>query len=323
MISAVTLVIRYAGERTLNQCRQLITAQGVSESQIFVVEEAPFSAAMRASFEIGIREARPWTFCLDADVLLRPDSISNLLLEAAKKPENVCELQGLVLDKFFGGPRPAGNHLYRTSLLPEVLQRIPPEGTDIRPEYHTLQAMRADGFPWLQIPYIVGLHDDQQYYRDIYRKCMVQGVKHLYLADLFIPLWKRNMKTDPDFQVALHAFADSIKSPTQLYIDKNQDVYTTGFDHIAIQEKDALEANYFQLTNIETIVSGWEDAPEYQKYFSDRFGLITPVVTASVTKTRFQTFREIIREKGWVYGLINTLGMFFDSIGKYLIKKTA
>ncbi len=75
---------------------------------------------------------------MDADVSVLPNAISGLLDVANKLAAEACEVQGLVLDKFFGVPRPAGNHLYRTSLLSKALGLIPPEAQDIRPENSTL-----------------------------------------------------------------------------------------------------------------------------------------------------------------------------------------
>ena len=60
--NTTTLIIHSADERTFQLCQKLILEQGVPETQVFVVQEVPFSAAMRKSFEIGISEGRKWTF---------------------------------------------------------------------------------------------------------------------------------------------------------------------------------------------------------------------------------------------------------------------
>jgi hypothetical protein len=312
-----TLIIRSAGERTLELCKKLILELGVPEKQVFVVKEVPFSAAMRKSFEIGISENRKWTFCVDADVLLRQGSIAHMLSEAEKQAENVCEIQGLVMDKFFGGPRPAGNHLYRTSLLPEVIKRIPEEGVNIRPEYYTLLSMANDGYPWLQIPYIVGTHDEEQFNFDIYRKCYVQAVKHLELAGLFIPLWKRNIGQDKDFAMALQAFSDSIKYTGELYINSKQTVYLDGFGQSGIAEKAVLNAAHFSLEAIEQTIQNWEEPPEYKKYFPDRFGLKLPS-DKEPTETRGQRFKQIISEKGVFRGMLLIKARILISLGHRL-----
>lgn len=317
VFASLTLIIRSAGERTLELCKKLILEQGVPVAQVLVVQEVPFSAAMRKSFEIGISKDRKWTFCVDADVLLRPGSIAHMIGEAEKQPENVCEIQGLVMDKFFGGPRPGGIHLYRTSLLPEIIKRIPEEGVNIRPEHHTLLRMADDGYPWLQIAWIVGTHDDEQYNADIYRKCFVQGVKHLYLADLFVPLWKRNIEQDNDFAVALQAFADSIRHAGELYINSKQSVYLDGFRQSNMQEKGALNQSLISLDTIEQAILQWEEPPEYKKHFPDRFGP-NPQPDKISKETRGQRFKHIIGEKGIIKGILFIKAQALISLGHRL-----
>lgn len=312
-----TLIIRSSGERTLELCKKLILEQGVPENQVFVVHEVPFSAAMRKSFEIGISEGRKWTFYVDADVLLRPGSIAHMASEAEKQPDNVCEIQGLVMDKFFGGPRPAGNHLYRSSLLPEVIKRIPEEGVNIRPEHHTLLSMANDGYPWMQMPYVVGTHDDEQFNFDIYRKCFVQAVKHLELAGLFIPLWKRNIGQDNDFTMALQAFSDSIRYTGELYINSKQTVYLDGFRQSGIAEKANLNTAHFSLDAIEQTIQNWEEPPEYKKYFHNRFGLKLST-KEEPTETRGQRFNQIISENGFFRGMLLIKARILISLGHRL-----
>ena len=89
-------------------CKQLIVDQGVSAENLAVVKEAPFSAALKKSFELGMECGLKWTFCIDADVLLRPGAVETMVNLAEQEDEQVCEIQGFILDKFFGGPRNGG-----------------------------------------------------------------------------------------------------------------------------------------------------------------------------------------------------------------------
>jgi len=41
-LTTATLIIRSAGERTVELCKKLILEQGVTEAQVFVVQEVPF-----------------------------------------------------------------------------------------------------------------------------------------------------------------------------------------------------------------------------------------------------------------------------------------
>lgn len=292
------IILRSAAERTVELCRKLILDQGVPESQVLIVQEVPFSAAMKRSFRLGIASGLKWTFCIDADVLLRPGSIAYMINEAERQPENVCEIQGLVMDKFFDGPRPAGNHLFRTSLLNELIKKIPVEGVNIRPEFHALNKMKEDGYPWKQISYIVGIHDDEQYNFDIYRKCFVQGVKHLNYADLFVPLWKQNMRSDQDFKIGLKAFSDSISYDGPLYINSKQQIYANGFNQTGFDEKGPIDLSEFSLQRIDQSIRDWKESEFYLARFPGRFGLDDVQQDSSKKKSITNRIRDCIRKKG-------------------------
>jgi hypothetical protein len=251
----------------------LIVEQEISSSQVAVVREAPFSTAMRKSFQIGIESGLPWTYCIDADVLLRPGSIAQMLAIAEQQDSMVCEIQGYVLCKFFGGPRPAGNHLYRTELLEQALACIPSEGVDIRPEFHTLNTMQAKGFPWLTVPYLVGLHDFEQFYRDIFRKCFVQAHKHEYLTELFMSVWREGPKTDEDFRVAIAGYSKGIAHHGQVAIDVRQEHFQVNLSALGLAEKPELNPAEWTLAGIESQLANWVEPEIYLKWFPGRHGL--------------------------------------------------
>lgn len=198
----VTAVIRSAGERTEAACNHLLSSQ-VSEENISVIHERPFTKALERTFEIGMQRGRPWTLVVDADVLIRDGAISQILEMAEQAEDNVFEVQGRMLDKLFGGARPCGLHLYRTALLPEAIDCIPAQGVTMRPETLVLRRMASRGYPWVQEEIVVGLHDYEQYYRDIYRKAFAHAHKHGRYVPHLESLWRRLAEEDPDYQVAL------------------------------------------------------------------------------------------------------------------------
>ena len=251
----------------------MILEQGVQEKDLIIVREVPFSMSMKKSFEIGLERGKKWTFCIDADVLLRKHSIQKMIQFAENQKKNVCEIQGLVLDKFFSGPRGAGNHLYRTSLLRKVIERIPVEGEDIRPETNALNRMAADGYPWENVPYLVGVHDDEQYNFDIYRKSFVQAVKHLNYADLIVHHWKKNLEHDYDFRIALTAFSEGIRNTDTVYINSEQDLYRELFNAAGFMEKEELDISTISLEDIEERIQNWEINEKYYNYFQNSMGL--------------------------------------------------
>lgn len=198
----ITVIIRSAGERTLDACYKLLNSI-FSKQQIHIIEEVPFSKAVLRSLEIGIEEKRPWLFCVDADVLVQDKGVLKLLEYASNAPQEVFEVQGLILDKFFPVRRPAGNHLYRTKYAEKALKMTPKEGTTLRPEASLLKNMALAGYPWLQTDVIVGIHDFEQNFRDIFRKCFLHGRKHRAWISYVIDYWFAQSLIDDDFRVAL------------------------------------------------------------------------------------------------------------------------
>lgn len=262
-LDSVTIIIRSVGERTESLCKKLILDQGVSEEAIFVIKEAPFSKALKVGLEVGLSEARPWTCCVDADLLLRRGSIHKMLERAESQPSNVCEIQGFILDKFFGGARTGGIHLYRTSLLVKVINSIPPEGSDIRPETYALNAMQRAGYPWGTVRELVGLHDFEQSYDDIFRKCFVQAHKHFRHVGLFVPFWRANSTNDFDYRVALTGFAEGIKHVGEVRINRYAQCFANGLQNFDLAPKHEILLKDWDLGDIEACIKTWVEPPEY------------------------------------------------------------
>src|SRR5690625_7898401 len=95
----VVVIIRAAGERTEGLCKKLILDQGVQSDKIHLIHEVPFSAALRKSYEIGIESGCRWTLCVDADLLLRPGSISEIITQDVTKHQNIADRRGRVVDR--------------------------------------------------------------------------------------------------------------------------------------------------------------------------------------------------------------------------------
>ena len=274
LLQNVTVIIRSVGERTTSICRKLILEQGLPSEAVFVINKAPFSEAMREGFKIGIKEGRPWTFCVDADVLLRPDSILNMLKIAAQQKSNVCEIQGYVLDKFFGGTRQAGNHLYRTSLLHKMIKAIPDEGDNIRPETYALNEMKKLGHAWVKVNTLIGLHDFEQSHEDIFRKSFIQAHKHLEHFRMIVPYWRECAKQDDDYLSALSGLAAGVEFIDSVRIDINAEYYQTSMSsRIGNQSKEPVNIQTWDLKRVENIIKEWHDPILYSKYY--RSGMVT------------------------------------------------
>lgn len=202
----ITLIVRECGERTADACAAMLQALFPGQA-IHRVSGRPFSATLRLALEKALAEDRPWTLCIDADVLVLP-GLLDLLHEAQASPEDVFELQGLVFDKLMTAPRAAGNHLYRTRLIGRALPLIP-AGHSLRPETEMIEAMAGLGHPSRQLRCVVGLHDYGQSYKDLYAKASLHGHKHRALMPLCRPLWRLLAREDDDYRVALLALEDS------------------------------------------------------------------------------------------------------------------
>jgi hypothetical protein len=296
MVTDAFIIIRAAGERTEVLCKKLIIEQGFTDEDVVLIRENPFSEALLKSFDLGMEQEKKWTFCVDADVLLRPGSIQEMIRLADAQPQQVCQVQSYMLDKFFGGVRKGGVHLYRTSLLEKVKEKVPEEGTDIRPESFALRQMADEGFPTKVVPYVVGLHDFEQYNYDIYRKAFVQAEKHLFRAELFIKLWKARAEDDPDYKAALQGFADSITNRNEIYINRNQPLYKELFEVTGIQEKEEVTLKRHTPEWVENTIMQWNYPDIYHSYFPDKDGY-------ELTSASYWNKVKRAREK---YGLLKT-----------------
>lgn len=257
--NAVTIVIRSVGERTEAACIESVVAQGIARDAIVVIRQSPFSQALRSGMEAGIAAGRPWTFCIDADVVLRPGAIAAMLAQAERQPASMSVAMGLLLDKLTLTMRCVGIHFYRTGLLAKAITLIPTEGDAIRPENATIKALAAQDHPPIVIPYVAGIHDFGQYNRDIFRKCFVHARKHLDRIPDLVPYWREHGGEDPDFRVAVEGAAAGLREAGTIYIDTRFAPYAAGFAAAAIAEKDAMPPGEL---DAEKILRTWAEIPE-------------------------------------------------------------
>jgi len=217
-MSEPIVVIRAADERTLPLCRTLLEQQ-VPPHRIHTVREQPFEAALRACYRLGLESSAEWMITVDADVLPRAGAVQALLDVALSMPPDVVQVEGLVHDRLAGGLRKAGHRAYRTSILSTALPLIPANGTTIRPEFSTLSALAERGHRSHECQVFFGVHDHEQYFRDVYRTSFVHGQKHTaWLADI-VPTWRDAMSSDDDLRMALRGFCDGVQSLQSARID--------------------------------------------------------------------------------------------------------
>ena len=217
MIEEPFVCLRTIGERTEHCLLKQIGGE-ISKENIAIVNETPLTNTLKKAFSLAINKGNSWTLHIDADVLLLPGSLKGMTKKLMALPKDVFAAQFLVADYLLGDIRYAGNGAYRTDLLPLCLPFVAESVDKIRPVRHVIQRMEEKGYRFFdQREEIVGIHDAEQFYRDIYRKALVYAFKHLNKASEFIPYWRH--KQGADYLVALKGFSDGIVRTEPIQID--------------------------------------------------------------------------------------------------------
>ena len=272
-ISNTLWIIRSAGERTTGLCEHLIR-QFAPKENVRVIHERPFSAAVRKSFELGAASGLKWTCCIDADVLLFEQAMAEQLRLAETLEDTIFCVQGLVLGKFLPIRRPAGNHLYRNALAGRAIPLIPQDGDALRPESVTTQAMKDQGYFTYQTSVVLGLHDYEQYYRDIYRKCFLHINKHEEdLMPMVESHWRKHRKTDQDYEVALLGALAGKVHEGSVYIDKQfqQEEAQRMLLLKGIAEKPPLSVGDYPPEKLHAMAQAFQSVDAVQQYKNPRY----------------------------------------------------
>lgn len=211
------VIIRSSDERTISLCQKI--AEEIFESHCILINEKPFAKALKVSLLSGIDSKKEWLICVDADVLLYKDGVEKLAQKMLTTKENVFEIQGRIVDKFFPTPKKGGIHAYRIKHLPKAIPLLDQIITDStqRPEKTLIMKMDSMGYKHQSIDIIIGTHDFEQYNQDIYRKGYFHAQKHVEHLPSLIPFWKKNALHDSDFAIVLKGLAAGIEGPTLEY----------------------------------------------------------------------------------------------------------
>jgi hypothetical protein len=187
---------------------------------------------------------------LDADILLAPDAIAELIRAAELMPPHYVQVQGRIWDKIIGTYRPAGPRIYRTELLKRALEYVPEAGSEIRPESYVLEQMGKLGFPSRRVSQILGLHDFEQYYRDLYRKSFVHAKKHLVFVPNILQRCSYYLGGDQDFLVVLKGLWDGLLYRGSVSIDSTRylDSFHRAQADLRLEEKsELLDGKQFEI----------------------------------------------------------------------------
>lgn len=245
----ITVVVRNAGERTSGLCQSLIRKQ-IDPGSIEIVTERPFSVAQEKSMRLALEAGQEWSLFVDADVLLIQNALDVILSELTASTEAFYMMNFLVLDRGFGGPTYAGIHAYRTSMFRKALEFMDFAHQDQRPETRLCKEMARLGYPTTLSKSIVGLHDYEQYYRDLYRKMFVRAVKFKNIAVSMKEMFSMRYATEPEQQVMLWGLVDGLfyyhgghpSAPLDVnfYMDKSEYL----LNMLEIQEREPLPENF-------------------------------------------------------------------------------
>ena len=215
----VTVVIRYAGEATLQSLKNQVS-QEVDKKNIFVIEEKPFSKAVEKTFSIGISNDKKWTLALDADLLLLPNAVEKLLHSGSKFSDKLYVYQANILDWFKEGLKYGGPHLYKTCNLKEALSFVEQNENNLRPESAIYRSMTAIGYEVVVEDKIFAIHDFYQSLKDIYRKAFFHGLKHKGYVSM-LPVWMKKSVNNTDFEIAVKGYIEGFYDDTGSYPSVN------------------------------------------------------------------------------------------------------
>lgn len=243
----IVVVIRCAGERTEEACQRLVREQ-VEAGLVATVSERPFARALEKSIEIALECGSRWSLFLDADVLLRREAIPMMMAELEACSQRFYMMNFLVMDRGFCGPAYDGVHAFRTELFSQAVGFMPLAWSDQRPETRLCKEMGQRGYPTILSKTLVGLHDYEQYYRDLYRKMFVRALKYKDRIDYMASVFRAHYRQDDDYKAMLWGLVDGLihRNAGHTYAVLDVEFYrersAAALEMIGLTEKDPLLA---------------------------------------------------------------------------------
>ena len=213
-----TVVIRSVGERTEQLCYKKMVGM-FGEDNVFIVKKIPFVEAIRETYKIGINENKKWTLVIDADVIPDINKIYIFLYENINEDSQTFCIISKIKDKILNREnRIGGIHLYNTKLL-NIGYNYIGINENIRPEATILKEMKNGGYGYKVSDINIGIHDYEQYYKDLYRKSYIHAIKHK--NKIKIRELKNKINDDDDYKVILLGYEDGLKHRGEISINKN------------------------------------------------------------------------------------------------------
>lgn len=263
MTHALHVIVRSAAERTADYCCADLVRQTTS-AQVERIESAPFWRTLREGLEHGLASGSEWVLSVDADVIPAPDAVQRIPACLEKADAEVGVITCLIQDKLMGGMRFGGVRIYRARAIPVLLEVMPPQGADVRPETATINRAATRGWRELQVPALLGLHDYEQYYRDLYRKAFLHMQKHGYMAARFLPAWKEKAALDADFRAVLAGAGDALFEVSEVDCDARHSAYKpeAALTRIGLTEKGPFS---YEARRYDEEIRAWQEAQDTGK----------------------------------------------------------
>jgi hypothetical protein len=276
----------------------------MSGENIFVINERPFSSAMKVSYQLGIDQKLTWTYVIDADILLKEGAVKEMLAVIEKMPGHTLGISGELLDKLHGAKRSAGNHLFRTKYLARLIDHIKSyENESIRPESSAIRQLHQQGYIFKKNRLFIGLHDFEQHYYDIARKAFTHSKKHSKHLSEFISFWTRKAPADHDFKAALFGLSKSVLYQNDVKI--NADDFVQLNKEVTEQFGRKSEAvSDFSITSFDDVMEAMHDQANY--FTAD----------AELNQKYEKKFRSMFNELSYLNIIKSVLGKIVHDIKK-------
>jgi len=258
-------LVRGAEERTLNNCIALIREMAGDEP-VHVINERPFTAALKRAYEIAEASTAEWMISIDGDVLLERNGLFKLREVAKSTFDDTVVVQGLTLDKFIPIIRTAGTSMFRCKYAQRASVAVPVGKNPLRPESAVIETLLSQGLQFYRTNIIVGAHDFEQYYSTIYRKMYLHARKHKNVMTETEAFWQEN-KSDGDYKLALAAVAASTAHKSDVPVDKlfKQKEAADVLFLLDMEEKIAMPPNTYTLSDVAALINKFETVPEIQQ----------------------------------------------------------
>ena len=181
------VVLRANGERTERLAERLLRSEF---GAVMVLRVRPFAEAVRAGFRAAIGGGYRWLVTCDADILI--DEACAQKVELIKRRLHPGQWQAIARVRCrLAGDRKGGLRVSRVAALARKLEAVRDDVT--RPEAELCRIGAGD---WIYAPEIMGRHDYEQWYRDLYRKGSAHRAKHASWGRKIAPRWRASLDRD-------------------------------------------------------------------------------------------------------------------------------